>query len=146
MTQLFRRFLIAIVATSAIAGTSVMAQQPAASAQPNRLVVQVSDGDAARWNMALNNIRNVQSELGATNVDIVLVAYGPGIGMLKFDAITASRVTDAMKSGVKVVACENTMVAQKVSRSDMHPDIGYVPAGAVEIMKRQQQGYAYLRP
>jgi len=28
----------------------------------------------------------------------------------------------------------------------VHPGIGYVPAGAVEIMRRQQQGFAYLRP
>jgi intracellular sulfur oxidation DsrE/DsrF family protein len=24
--------------------------------------------------------------------------------------------------------------------------VGYVPSGVVEIMQRQQQGYAYLRP
>ena len=39
----------------------------------------VSDGDAARWNMALNNARNVQQELGADQVQVEIVAYGPGI-------------------------------------------------------------------
>lgn len=112
----------------------------------HRLVVQVSDGEPARWNMALNNIANVQADVGARNVDVVLVAYGPGLGMLKAEALTANRVSDAIRSGVKVVACENTMTLQKVTKADMHPAIGYVPAGASEIMQRQQKGYAYLRP
>jgi intracellular sulfur oxidation DsrE/DsrF family protein len=35
---------------------------------------------------------------------------------------------------------------QKVGRADMLPGIGYVDAGVVEIMKKQQQGWAYIRP
>jgi hypothetical protein len=58
----------------------------------------------------------------------------------------AKRVADALKAGVKVVACENTMKTQKLSYPDMLPDIGYVTAGVVELMKRQKQGYAYIRP
>ena len=48
--------------------------------------MQVSDGDAAKWNLALNNANNLQADLGAANVDIEIVAYGPGIGMLKSDS------------------------------------------------------------
>ena len=121
-----------------------------ATAQPvpqrNRIVIQVSDGDAAKWNLALNNARNLQSDLGTSNVEIEIVAYGPGIGMLKFDSPVASRITEAKDSGVKVLACENTMKGQKLSHSDMLDGIGYVGAGVVEIMQRQQEGWAYLRP
>jgi intracellular sulfur oxidation DsrE/DsrF family protein len=38
------------------------------------------------------------------------------------------------------------MTNQKISKDDMLPKIGYVKAGVVEIMQKQQQGYAYLRP
>lgn len=122
------------------------AQGTAQAKAANRLVVQVTDGEAQRWNMALNNIRNLQSELGAANVEVELVAYGPGINMLKADATTANRISDAIKSGVKIVACENSLKAMKVTRDDMHDQIGYVPAGVVEIMRKQQEGWAYLRP
>ncbi|HUH92457.1 MAG TPA: DsrE family protein [Casimicrobiaceae bacterium] len=121
-----------------------------ASAQPvpqrNRIVIQVSDGDAAKWNLALNNARNLQADLGAANVEIEIVAYGPGIGMLKRDSPVASRIAQASDSGVKVVACENTMKGQQLAKSDMLADIGFVGAGVVEIMQRQQEGWAYLRP
>ena len=119
--------------------------QSAAGAK-NRLVVQVSDADPAKWNLALNNAKNVQTDLGNANVDIEIVAYGPGIGMLKLDAPTSSRVTDAAKAGVLIQACENTMRNQKVVRADMHPNVTYVPAGVTRIIRRQQEGWAYLRP
>jgi intracellular sulfur oxidation DsrE/DsrF family protein len=112
----------------------------------NRLVVQVSDADPAKWNLALNNAKNVQTDLGNANVDIEIVAYGPGIGMLKSESVVGNRIGEALGTGVKVVACENTMHAQKLQKSDMLNGIGYVGAGVVEIMQKQQQGWAYLRP
>ena len=51
-----------------------------------------------------------------------------------------------MAAGVSVVACENTMKNQNITREDMLPRIGYVEAGVVQLMKRQQQGWAYIRP
>ncbi|MCM5572330.1 DsrE family protein [Burkholderiaceae bacterium FT117] len=142
---------LAVAAVAAVAAQTAWlpeaAAQASAQATPaNRLVVQVSDGEPARWNMALNNVRNLQSELGASNVEVEVVAYGPGINMLKADATTANRISEAIKSGVKIVACENSLKAMKVGKEDMHGEIGYVPAGVVEIMRKQQQGWAYVRP
>ena len=135
-----RHFLIAL----AVAVPLFAAAQEAA--KPTRVVVQVSEADPARWNLVLNNVKNLQDDLGADKVAIEIVAYGPGIGMLKFDAPTNSRVSDAIKSGVAVQACENTMRNQKLVRADMHPAVSYVPAGVVQIIRRQQEGWSYLRP
>jgi len=116
------------------------------AADAAKLVVQVSTGDPKDWNLALNNIKNVKQELGAQNVDIEIVAYGPGIGMLKIESPVANRIDEARLSGVKFVACENTMKAQKLTTDDMLPSISYVPAGVIELMKKQKAGYAYIRP
>ena len=37
------------------------------------------------------------------------------------------------------------MTAFKLTTGDMLPDVGYVPAGVVEVMRKQQQGWAYIR-
>ena len=112
----------------------------------HKLVIQISDNDPAKWNLALNNAKNVQDDVGAANVDIEIVAYGPGIGMLKLESPSASRVADAVKANIKVIACENTMRTQKLTRDDMQSAISYVPAGVTEIMTKQGEGWAYLRP
>ena len=135
-----RSFLIAVLG----AVTLFAAAQEAP--RPTRVVVQVSEADPVRWNLVLNNVKNLQDDLGADKVTIEVVAYGPGIGMLKFDAPTNSRVSDAIKSGVAIQACENTMRNQKLVSADMHPGVSYVPAGVVQIIRRQQEGWAYLRP
>lgn len=128
-------------------GALTTATLPAhAQSTKEKVVIQVSDNDPAKWNLALNNARNVQEDLGADKVEVEIVVYGPGIGMLKAESPTANRVSAATKGGVQVVACENTMKAQKLTRADMNADISYVPAGVVEIMMRQKQGWAYVRP
>jgi intracellular sulfur oxidation DsrE/DsrF family protein len=138
-----RRSFLAFAAALAAAPLLATAQT---AATPTRVVVQVSEGDPARWNLVLNNVKNLQDELGADKVTVEIVTYGPGIGMLKLDAPTNSRVTDAIKAGVAVQACENTMRNQKIARADMHPNVTYVPAGVVQIIRRQQEGWSYLRP
>ncbi len=116
------------------------------AAEKDKVVFQVSDADSKKWNLTLNNVKNVQADLGKDKVDVEIVVYGPGIGMLKAESEVGNRIEDALASGVQVVACENTMKAQKLTRDDMLPKIGYVPAGVVELMRKQQQGYAYIRP
>jgi intracellular sulfur oxidation DsrE/DsrF family protein len=66
--------------------------------------------------------------------------------MLKADSVVGTRVDEALGAGVKVLACENTMRGQKLDKADMLGKVGYVSAGVVEIMQKQQQGWAYVRP
>jgi intracellular sulfur oxidation DsrE/DsrF family protein len=111
-----------------------------------KVVFQVSDNDPAKWNLALNNIRNIQQDLGRDNVEIELVAYGPGLNMLKLESPAAARVAEALASGAGIVACENTMTNTKTTRADILPNVGYVKAGVVELVEKQRQGWAYIRP
>jgi uncharacterized protein len=142
--------LLSVATLAALAGVASFGASGAlaegATAPKNRVVMQVSDNDPAKWNLALNNARNLQSDLGAKNIEIEIVAYGPGIGMLKAESVVGNRIGEALGNGVKVSACENTMHGQKLTKPDMLNGIDYVPAGVVEIMQKQQQGWAYLRP
>ena len=110
------------------------------------VVIQVSDGDPKTWTQALNVVRNVQSEYGMDKVDIELVVFGNGIGLLEKSSPQASRISETTLTGAKVLMCENTMAGRKKTRDDMLPDIGYVKAGVVEIIDKQKQGWAVVRP
>lgn len=119
-----------------------------AQAEPAKtgVAVQVSDDNVATWNQALNVLRNIQSEYGKDKVDVELVVFGNGIGLLQFDSQLASRIDETLASGVKVLMCQNTMKARKMTVADMHSGIGFVKAGVVEIIEKQKQGWAILRP
>jgi uncharacterized protein len=130
----------------ALSFASLPASAADAPSTKEKLVIQISDGDAAKWNLALNNAKNAQVDYGADKIDIEIVTYGPGIGMLKSDSAVASRIAEAKQTGISLVACKNTMKAMKLTESDMLPNSSYVPSGVVEIVKKQREGYAYLRP
>jgi intracellular sulfur oxidation DsrE/DsrF family protein len=137
--------MLAALVLAAITGCSQlpMAQQ---DRHRQKVVIQVSDADPAKWNLALNNARNVQQDLGKDKVDVEIVAYGPGLGMLKADSKVAARLAQALDSNIGLMACENTMRNTKVKREDMYGGISFVDAGVVHLMKRQREGWSYIRP
>ncbi|MEJ6023124.1 DsrE family protein [Ramlibacter sp. PS4R-6] len=118
-----------------------------AQAKKHRLLIAVSDNDPGKWNMVMNNVKNAQEDVGGVDkIDIEVVAYGPGINMLRSETPVAGHINDLLKTGVKVVGCENTMKNLKLEKSQMMSTIGYVPAAVTEIMRKQEEGWAYVRP
>jgi intracellular sulfur oxidation DsrE/DsrF family protein len=132
---------LAAAGTAAAAGAATI--PPASTTY--RVVFQVSDADPAKWNLTLGNIRNAQAELGAGNVTVEIVAFGPGIAMLVASSEAAGRIDDAVKTGVAVLACQNSMRGQKLTEAQMHPRAGYVPSGVAHAIRRQTEGYSYIR-
>ena len=139
-----RRNLLTLLGLGAAAAPALAQQKK--SAAKHRVIFQVSDNDPARWQLALSNARNVQTDLGKENVQIEIVAYGPGIEMMKAESKVAGGLAGALDTSVGLIACENTMKNTKVKREDMYQGIGYVMAGVTHIMKRQQQRWSYIRP
>ena len=141
-----RNVLLASGATLlALALPRLALAQSAPTSAKNRALFQVTDNDPARWNMILNNMQNLREGVAGEPVEIELVAYGPGVNMLKSESPVKQRIAEALKSGVKVNACQNTMNGMRLTPADMLPEIGYVPSGVVEVMRKQQQGWAYIR-
>ncbi len=116
-----------------------------AASAADRVVVQVTDGDEAKWHLALNNIRNLQRSLGP-EADLEVVAFGPSVAFLKAGSPIAARVQEVVDAGGHFAVCKNTMAGMKLAESDMLPTVGFVPSGVVEVLRKQQQGYAYIRP
>jgi intracellular sulfur oxidation DsrE/DsrF family protein len=55
-------------------------------------------------------------------------------------------MNEAAQQGVKLLACGNTMSLMHTTQQELNPRVGVVPAGIVEIMQKQKEGYAYVRP
>ena len=52
----------------------------------------------------------------------------------------------ALTDDVVLLACENTMQNTRTTKADMYSGISYVSAGVTHLMKRQREGWAYIRP
>jgi intracellular sulfur oxidation DsrE/DsrF family protein len=138
--------IAAFVVLGTISGAFAQIGKVPPPAGKQGVVIQVSDDSPKTWNQALNVIRNIQAAYGKDKVDIELVAFGNGIGILKADSVVANRIDDALGAGTHVYACENTMRGHKLQKDDMNPKISYVPAGIIEMIEKQQAGWSVVRP
>lgn len=123
-----------------------IAPSPSTEAPLLRAVVHVNIADARRQVHGLKNIRNI---LKASNgrALIEVVAHGPGIALvLRRKTPAAEQVQELLQQGVRFVACRNTMQELGLQEADLLPGVQIVPSGAVEVLRRQQEGYGYFRP
>ena len=139
-----KRFIAALLLGAALLPAVSQAQPQHAGRQ--KVVLQVSDADPAKWNLALNNAENIQQALGKDKVDVEIVAYGPGLGMLLAESKVAARLNGAMDSNVALLACATTMGKAKLTQADLAGGVKVVPGGVTHIMARQREGWAYIRP
>lgn len=151
--------LALLVAAVVGAGAAMYALQSphiarAAAAQSAKVVLHVNQNDAATMNLALNNAQNVASHFKAANlpVSIEVVAYGPGLHMLRADTspIKPRLASFALEQpDIRFSACENTQ--NNMSKAEGKPvpllsEAKVVPSGVVRLMELQQQGFAYIKP
>ena len=51
-----------------------------------------------------------------------------------------------MKEGLSIRLCNNALNAFKVDRSKLWKGCEVIPAGMVEIVRLQREGFAYVKP
>ncbi len=113
------------------------------------VVMQVDGDNPATWNLALNNAQNLLNYFGQEKIQIVIVAFGPGLKMLLKGSPVAGRIAAQNSEGVEFDACHNTMegMAKKLGHMPiLVPDAVVVPAGVVRIMQLEKAGFAYIKP
>lgn len=136
-----------------LAGLAASRPIAAQDAKVHRIALQVSTNDAATFDLALNNAVNLARAYGeaAEEFQIEIVAYGPGLHMVRADTSPVkARVHSVSESvpGIVLSACGNTVTAMEKAegrRLELLPDVGIVQAGAVRLVALQEAGWSYLR-
>ena len=125
--------------------------EPAAQ---HKVAIQVNQNDKSVMDLALNNVRNIveyYKEKGES-VAIEVVAYGPGLHMLRSDTSPVKERIAPMaleNPNIAFIACGNTQANQ--SKAEGKPvtllsEAKVVPSGVVRLIELQKQGWAYIRP
>ena len=121
------------------------AQQASAGHVPHRVVFVLTSGDNADWEMTFANIRNMIKGFAPAKVEVELIAYGPGLAVLKKDSAVQSELVALESPDVHLVACENSMRLQHVTAADLAPGVGTTPSGVIELVTKQEQGWSYIK-
>jgi len=116
----------------------------------HKAVYMFNKADAGYQVGILNSIQAMIKRYG-DNVDIAVVAIGPGLHVLakepkrEVDSLTYERVKSFAKDyNVRWIACGNTMNTIHWEDSDMRPFAEYAEVGAAALMELQEEGYKPL--
>ena len=143
-----------LLSPAAMAQKQEVAGTSAATKKAHRLVLQVNSNEPATMNLALNNATNVDQYYTALGekVEIEIVAFGPGLHMLREDT---SPVKDRLKaiadksSAISFKACGNTQENMGKAEDKKIPLVAQatvVKSGVVRLIELQEQGWTYVRP
>lgn len=101
------------------------------------------------WKKVITNVKNFIKDVGVGGAEIEVLANGNAVIILK-DKNEYEEVLDQLAEitdkKVKVVVCNNALNAHEIHKEVLPAFVEVVPAGITEIVKRQNEGYAYIKP
>ncbi|TVP80785.1 DsrE family protein [Thioalkalivibrio sp.] len=115
-----------------------------------RIALQISDHDPIRQTMVLSVANNLVNHYGVDEVDVEIVAFGPGLTLLRRPSQFADRITElAEEKGVRFTYCQITVDSteqREGQRMSLVPEASSVASGAVRIVDLVGKGYVHIAP
>lgn len=157
--------LTGALGTAAMAASPVSAQRAGAGDEPrtrgrsgiarerpfveHRLALQLSDRDEDKQAMILSVTYNMLKAYAPDLIDIEVVAFGPGIDLLRAGSAHRVRVDSLVAQSVRFDVCMNTV--ETIERNtgqavDLNPNAHKVQAGVARILALCEDGYVLVRP
>lgn len=111
-----------------------------------KAVVHINFADSDRQKHGLKNVSNILKEVKG-EAEVVVVCHGAGIDLLvKEKSRHADEVARLVKEKVRFAACENTLRDKSIPKEKLLPGVTTIPSGAVEVIRKQQEGFGYFKP
>jgi intracellular sulfur oxidation DsrE/DsrF family protein len=146
----FRATMVALLACVWL--PPALAQQVPLQDKPfaeHRIVLQLSDGDAAKQGLVLSVANNLLKAYDPDKVAIEVVTFGPGIDLLRAGSDRRRQVESLITQGVRFDVCLNTVDTierETGTRPEIIPSATPVQVGVGQILYLTENGYTLVRP
>ncbi|MBN8976636.1 MAG: hypothetical protein J0H25_22530 [Rhizobiales bacterium] len=151
-----RRYVVgvlgAMVAVATLHVAAAMAEPKPLPDKPfaeHRIVLQLSDSDAKKESLVISVANNLIKAYGPDAIAVEVVAFGPGIDVLRTGNANRTRVESLIAQGVKFDVCVNTLDTierETGKRPDIIPGAIPVQVGVGQILSLTENGYTLVRP
>jgi len=112
-----------------------------------RVVFHLDEPGKGRADQVFRNIENLLDDLGENTVEVELVANGGGVYVLvKGPDSHAEQVGRLSTRGVLFAACAHSLSQLEIARDTLLESVEVVSSGVGELVKKQMEGWAYIRP
>ena len=150
-----RKRLYALVGVAMLAATlpcRTHAQQVPLQDKPfaeHKIVLQLSDNDVRKQNLVISVANNLLKFYDPDKVAIEVVAFGPGIEVLRTESPARKQVESLIAQGVRFDVCLNTVDTierETGRRPEIIPGATPVQVGVGQILFLTENGYTLVRP
>jgi intracellular sulfur oxidation DsrE/DsrF family protein len=109
-----------------------------------RIIFQVTTSDTIAHKALMKQLKNMNTV--APQTEIQIVCHGPGLSMLVAEqSVVTQQMQYFINQGVIFSACAFSMNERNVSKNEIIEGVGYVQAGILEIVSKQQEGWFYIK-
>jgi intracellular sulfur oxidation DsrE/DsrF family protein len=150
--RLTRRGALAAAVTLALLPLTLRAQPAPLPDKPfaeHRVILQLSDDDSKKQSLVLSVANNLIKAYGPDKIAIEVVAFGPGIDLLRTENASRIRVESLIAQGVRFDVCVNTLDTierETGKRPAIIPSATPVQVGVGQILSLTENGYTLVRP
>jgi len=114
------------------------------NARQHRIIMQLTSGDTLVQKGLMRQLKNMKE--AAPSMQLEVVCHGPGMDLLMSDrSIVQPKITEFASKGIVFLACENTIKERNLDRTKVIAEAGYVKAGIIHIVERQEDGWSYIK-
>jgi uncharacterized protein len=138
--------LIAFAAIPARAQQVPLQDKPFAE---HKIVLQLSDNDPRKQGMVISVANNLMKFYDPDKIAVEIVAFGPGIDLLKPDNPSRKQVESLVAQGARVDICLNTvdtLERETGKRPEFISAATPVQVGVAQILFLTENGYTLVRP
>ena len=100
-----------------------------------------------KWKLLLKNISNLLDAADINKCSIEVLANSEAVRFYNSNLDLDTKAMEKLNSkGVKFIACNNALIAYDMKKDDLINFIDVVPVGILELINKQSEGYAYIKP
>jgi intracellular sulfur oxidation DsrE/DsrF family protein len=155
MKGFFEKARIVTVIAASLASTlssAARAQQVPLQDKPfaeHKIVLQLSDNDPRKQALVISVANNLLKFYDPDKVAIEVVAFGPGIDLLRSENSNRKLVESLIAQGVRFDVCLNTvdtLERESGRRPEIMPGATPVQVGVAQILFLTENGYTLVKP
>ena len=112
-----------------------------------RVLFHLPDEAPERHAQVLRNVENLLKDFAPGEVEVEIVANAGGLMAFSAEQSTVqAHVARLAERGVDLAACSNGLGACNLTPDQLLPNVRVVSSGVGEIVRKQADGWLYLRP
>lgn len=113
----------------------------------HQVIFHISEESIDDITFALKNIINLLNDLGSENVNVELLVNGPAVKAFTSEEGEISELLrQVLEQDVDLALCNNALKLFDLNPDMMLSEARVVPSGVGELVRKQNEGWAYIRP